>query len=132
MLGIYLSGSCKNVSVTERNSWREYFEDNLRDKFLIFNPNKFFSYDKNNPDNSKLVMDFFLHKLNTCEIVVVNLNNSALSVGTGMEVMKAVDEKKFIIGFGDNNVYDYVRDCCSIVLKNEDETIDFIIAYLGR
>ena len=127
---VYLSGSCKNVSVEERDSWRNYIEESLIDGDIkVFNPNKKFSYDKNDPGNSKLVMDYFLQFVDRSDVVVVNLNNSDLSVGTGMEVMRAVDKGKFIIGFGDTNVYDYIRDCCSVVFADIDEVVDFVKSY---
>ena len=70
---------------------------------VAFNPNDHFAYEKNNPNNEKLVMDFFLHRLSNSGIVVVNLNNSDKSVGTGIEFGMALAQNKFIIGFGDTN-----------------------------
>ena len=128
MTEIYLSGACANISIEERNSWREETELELNGckNIKVFNPNKHFSYDKTPNAPSKLVMDYFLSVVKRCELVIVNLNNSASSCGTAFEVQKAVDERKFIIGFGDENVYDYTRDCCSIVFDTLGEVIEFI------
>lgn len=126
---VYLAGSCKNVSVEERNGWRNNICDMLdanSENLKAFNPNIHFSYEKNNPNNEKLVMDFFLHRLSECDIVVFNLNNSDKSVGTGIEFGKALAENKFIIGFGNENVYEYMRDKCSVVLEDVDEVVDFL------
>lgn len=74
---IFLSGACRNVSVSERDDWREYFEEKLGELYCVFNPNKKFSYDKNNVDDERLVMNYFLHELDDSDFVIVNLNNSA-------------------------------------------------------
>lgn len=130
MTEIYLSGACANVSIEERNLWRQDIELDLSGckNIKIFNPNKYFSYDRTPDAPSRLVMDYFLSVVKRCELIVVNLNNSAMSCGTAFEVQKAVDEGKLIIGFGNENVYDYTRDCCSVVFNNLDEVIEFIYA----
>lgn len=131
---VYLAGSCKNVSIEERNLWRTFIMECLENgsqHLIAFNPNIHFSYEKNNPNNEKLVMDFFLHRLSKCEIVVFNLNNSDKSVGTGIEFGKALAENKFIIGFGNTNVYEYMRDKCSVVFNDVDEVAVFLLEHWG-
>lgn len=129
---IFLSGACKNVSIEDRNGWRQRIEDmNHEDHwpFNIFNPNKKFSYELNDPMDEKLVMDYFLYKLEHSDVIVVNLGDSALSVGTGMEIMHGVDNRKFIIGFNDDNSYGYIKKCCNVVFKNLEEVWDFLTEY---
>lgn len=131
---VYLAGSCKNVSVEERNKWRDFLVETLENRsnhLIAFNPNGHFAYEKNNPNNEKLVMDFFLHRLSNCEIVVVNLNNSDKSVGTGIEFGMALAQNKFIIGFGDTNVYEYMREKCSVVFSDVDEVAVFLLEHWG-
>lgn len=129
---VFLSGACKNVDVAKRNKWRQDIDNlNLRDDwpFVIFNPNKKFSYESNDPMDEKLVMDYFLYKLEHSDVIVVNLGDSALSVGTGMEIMHAVDNRKFIIGFNDTNSYGYIKKCCNVVVETVDDVWDFLMGY---
>lgn len=131
MKRIFLSGACRHLPIEERNSWRQWFEDAVRytDVDLqMFNPNKKFCYEKDGLTNEKTIMNYFLYQLERCDVVVVNLKATSLSPGTAMEVMKAVDCGLFIIGFGENeDTYEYIRDCCDVVLKTKEDAWDFII-----
>ena len=57
------------------------------------------------------------------DVVLVNLNYSDSSVGTGMEISLANELKIPIIGFGNEEIYDWVIDCCDVVLDNLEEII---------
>lgn len=128
---VYLSGACRNVPVEVSAFWRKYarnlFSNDVR--IEVFNPCDHFMYGEHDPRNSKLIMDYFLQMIKKSDIVLVNLNFSDKSVGTGMEIQKAVDEGKMVIGFGNTEVYDYIKDCCSAVFKDVDSAIDFIITH---
>ena len=128
---IFLSGACKNVSVEARNSWREWFEKQARidNAVKVFNPNAKFSYEANDPRNSQLVMDYFLNRLDKSDVVVVNLEDSALSCGTAMEVMHAKDTGKFILGISGDNYYDYIRDCCNVIVPDKESAWQFLMDY---
>ena len=128
---IFLSGACKNVSIEDRNGWREWFEnqatvDNL---IKVFNPNAKFSYEANDPGDSKLVMDYFLNRLEGSDVVVVNLKDSVSSCGTAMEVMHAKDMGKFILGIKGDNYYDYIRDCCNLIVEDKESAWRFLVDY---
>lgn len=131
---VYLAGSCRNVSVEERNFWRDYITTSLinNSKHLVaFNPNDHFSYEKNDPNDEKLVMDFFLNRLSKCSVMVVNLNSSNKSVGTGIEFGYALANNIFIIGYGTEDVYGYMKEKCSVVFKEVDEVAEFLLEQWG-
>lgn len=130
MKKIFLSGACRYVSQNESDSWRRWFSKHLDEFYEVFNPNDSFSYTKNNPNDEKLVMDYFLYKLKESDIVVVNLNHSAHSVGTGCEVTTAKDLDKYIIGFGDVEVYEYLKSCCNAWFRTKEDAWEFIVNYL--
>ncbi len=50
-----------------------------------------FNYDTLLPKTEKQCMNYFLHKVSKSDLLLVNLDNSNSSVGTGMEVQKAFD-----------------------------------------
>ena len=64
------------------------------------------------------------------DLVIVNLDNSDKSVGTGMELMLAHELNKPIIAFNDNETtYPWSKELCDVVLLNEDEVVDYIKNY---
>lgn len=128
---IYLSGSCKN-SENYGNGWRKAikFELEHTTDYICFNPNDYYNYGDLKPKTDKECMQFFLHKLRTTDLVIVNLDNSNSSVGTGMELILAHELHKPIIGFNDNDTtYPWSRELCDVVLETEDEVVDYIINY---
>lgn len=130
----YLAGSCRNVSIEERNKWREYLVETLKNNannIIAFSPNEHFAYEKCGTENEKTVMDYFLYRLKNSGIMVLNLNNSDKSVGTGIEFGYALAKEKLIIGFGTENIYEYMREKCSAVFNDVDETADFLLEHIG-
>ena len=131
---IFLSGACKNVDVAERNGWRQQIEDlNLQQDrpFIIFNPNKKFCYESEIMPSEKVVMDYFLYKLEHIDVVLVNLENSDGSVGTGMEIIHAVNHRKYIIGFNDFNSYGYTKACCNVVVPTLEDAWELLMEYFA-
>lgn len=120
---IYLSGATLNVSKDISDVWRNYIETILEDDYEIFNPNKHIAYGEY---NSRLNMDYLLSEVAKCDIVIVNLFSTSKSIGTAYEVQKARDCGKLIIGFQNDDSYDYTADCCSYIFKDMDEVISFI------
>jgi len=47
-----------------------------------------------------------------------------------MEIMHAVDKGKFIIGFGNENVYGYIWECCDAICKDKEEVWNFVVSYM--
>lgn len=132
---VFLSGACRNISEEERNSWRAWFESKSRKemmghKFEIFNPNKKFCYENDGTANEKVVMDYFLNRLDNSNIVVVNLKATLASVGTGMEISRAKCMGKYIIGFNQcDTTYEYLADCCNVILDTKEDVWDFLVTY---
>ena len=132
---VFLSGACRNISEEERNSWRAWFETKTRQemmcsKFEIFNPNRKFCYENDGTANEKVVMDYFLNRLDNSDIVVVNLKATLTSVGTGIEISRAKCMGKYIIGFNQcDTTYEYLADCCNMILDTKEDVWDFLVAY---
>ena len=54
-------------------------------------------------------------------MILVNLNNTENSVGTGQELQYAVDKGIPVIGFGKQNVYEWLPEDCDVVFDTLEE-----------
>ena len=127
---IYTSGAEKNAT-TEHTSWRQEIKT-LENKYIKFiNPMNHFDYDTRPASSAKECRNYFMWLIDKCDIVLVNLDYTDKSVGTGMEVHHAYDTNKPIIGFGikQDTWYEWVIDECDVVFNTAEEAIDYIITH---
>ena len=108
---IYLAGACKNVE-DEGRKWRKYVSDEFYKiskydalKSCIIDPTKYFSYSDPVHKNDRQVKNFYMSMIDTCDLVLINLEDSASSVGSGQEVQHAVDLHIPVIGIKGHNSY---------------------------
>ena len=129
---IYTSGATKNVPLEFSKQWRkdvaEYYK-NSDCKVNVFIPDNYFMYDTNEPKTTKQCRTHFLHKVKTSDIVIVNLSETLNSVGTGMEVQKAIDNDIPVIGFGTKNVYPWLEDSCDVIFDTIQEALEYVTEY---
>lgn len=128
---IYLSGACKCLDDCG-NNWRNRLKNEIESAtyYRCFNPNDYFNYNDKTPKTDKECMKHFLYNLRISDLIIVNLDNSDKSVGTGMELMLAHELHKPIIAFNDNDTtYPWSKELCDVVLLNEDEVVDYIKNY---
>lgn len=132
---IYLAGKCKDLSFEESDSWRKVIKKILEEvhsdyKVKVFNPNDYFNYYEKLHKTNKQIKEFFFSRLDKCNLVIVNLNNSNSSVGTGQELQRASDMGIPIIGFGTEEVYPWESEVdCQVVFNTMDECIKYAIDY---
>ena len=132
----YLAGACKALE-DEGLEWREKATKMLeqaaewRDvKLKVINPVTFFSYAEHKHKTHKQVKSFYMNKIAKCDFVLVSLDDSDKSVGTGQELQFASDHHIPIIGFGTNNVYPWLAEVdCEVVFDSLMEAIDYIRDY---
>lgn len=135
-LKIYLAGACKGLPDLG-TQWREeatdYFSDynDLFDrKIRVYNPTMYFPRDGDNSISNKQIKQFYLNYLiKNCDLVLVNLNNSIASVGTGQELQFAVDKEIPVVGFGKENVYEWLSDDCDVVFDTMEQALNYIVDY---
>lgn len=134
---IYLAGACKglpDLGATWRSDALESFA--LAEKYLdyvkykLYDPTEYFPRDASKNVSSKQVKAFYTkHLIANCNLILVNLNDTENSVGTGQELQYAVDKEIPIIGFGKKNVYEWLPDDCDVVFDTMTEAIDYIINF---
>lgn len=136
MVKIYLAGACKNVP-NEGKEWRENAENMLlqvadwcNKKIKIVNPVKYFSYSENKYKSQKQVKEFFINKISKCDLVLVNLDDTDSSVGTGQETQAARMMHIPVIGFGTKNIYPWIQEVdCEVSFDSLHEAVDYIRDY---
>ena len=141
---IYLAGKCKDLTFDDCNNWRSEIKKELeqeysnskykvsafRYKVSVFNPNDYFNYFEKLHKTNKQIKDFYFSRLDRCDLVIVNLNNSNSSVGTGQELQRAVDKNIPIIGFGTTEMYPWeVESDCQVVFDTLEECLAYVKYY---
>lgn len=136
-LNIYLAGACKGLAdegVTWRNDTFEKF--NLAQQYLdlvtykIYDPTDYFPRDGSKSLTAKQTKNFYMkYLIANSDLILVNLNNTENSVGTGQELQYAVDKEIPIVGFGKENVYEWLPGDCDVVFDTLEEAVDYIINY---
>lgn len=135
-LKIYLAGACKDIP-DEGAEWRENAIKKLNSiskwsnkPIDVFNPIDYFKYSEANYKTHKQIKAFYVSKLKKCDLVLVNLNKTINSVGTGQECQYAVDHNIPIIGFGNMNAYSWISEVdCDVVFDTMSLAIDYIKDY---
>lgn len=135
-LKIYLAGSCRDMP-DEGAGWREEATNKLTKvaewgnaNIEIVNPVKYFTYANNNGSSAKQIKSYYMSRLKNCDLVLVNLKNTATSVGTGQECQFAVDNHIPIIAFNNSNSYPWIADVdADVVFESLNLAIDYIRDY---
>ena len=79
---------------------------------------------------AKQTKNFYIkYLIANSDLILVNLNNTENSVGTGQELQYAVDKGIPVIGFGKQNVYEWLPEDCDVVFDTLEEAVDYIINY---
>lgn len=130
---IYLSGAMKNV---EDTGWREKFivgACNMLD-VSIFNPVCYYNYTDRPSTTVKECLNYFLHRVRSADVVVVNLDYSEDSPGTLTELAVAHEHHVPIVGFTTGKgVYNWALEFCDKVFENDnvEDILDYINIYYG-
>ena len=135
---IYLAGSCRHES-DEGKGWREkaalIFNEHIESddyKVVIIDPTSYFTYaDRKDSETDRQIKCFYLDQIRHSRIVLVNLEGSDKSVGTGMEVQYAVNNNITVIGFNSNKegIYPWILEECQVAFPSMLQAIDYIKEY---
>lgn len=131
MRHIYLAGPCKYEEDGGKN-WRcKVSLHSIQNSWdiKVWDPTAYFDYECNSEfqKTDRQIREFYFQAIKKAEAVLVNLNGTDRSIGTAMEVQYAVDHDVPVIGFGDVDVYPWVRDSCTVVF----DTLDKALLYIG-
>lgn len=132
---IYLAGACRDVP-DEGTTWRATVTERLEKiaewcggSVKVIDPIKYFSYKIRKHRTDKQVKEFYMSKLAKCDLVLLNLDNTASSVGTGQECQFARDHGIPIIGFGNTEMYPWLVVDCQVVFEDMTLALDYIRDY---
>lgn len=130
---MYASGSEKNAP-EGFTSWRDELKTILAwhdDKIKILDPMMHFNYTDKSPKTTRQCSNYFMWMIDKCDILLVNLDHSDVSVGTGCEVQHGFDTHKPIIGFGakPDTWYEWTADKCDVIFDTIEKVIEYIIEH---
>lgn len=130
---IFISGSEKNAPKGFA-SWRDEVKNLCvwrDDKLQILDPVTHFNYHDKPPVTSRQCVNYFMWLIDKCDVFLVNLDHSHVSVGTGCEVQHACDKNKPIIGFGTQSEtwYEWTHERCEVIFNTMEEAIDYIVEH---
>ena len=130
---IFLSGPVKYES-DGGHGWRDsvYRYASDCDWYLrVFDPTEYFDYSWSDDFqvSDKQIREYYFQAIKGATVVLVNLEGTNRSIGTGMEIQYAVDHDVPVIGFGLNNIYPWIKDSCTVTFDDLDTALDYITAY---
>lgn len=132
MIKIFISGSEKNAP-KDFTSWRDKVKNLCAwndDTLQVLDPVTHFNYHDKPPRTPRQCFNYFMWLIDQCDVLLVNLDHSDASVGTGCEVQHAYDRNKPIIGFGQDVLtwYEWTDEKCDVIFNTMEEAIEYILA----
>lgn len=132
---IYLAGASLHAE-DEGRQWREkavqIFEqqkDEYSYKVRVVNPIEYFSYSEAKHQSDSQIKNYYMDQVLHSRLILVNLNDSDKSIGTAQELQFARDHEIAIIGFGTENIYNWLKVDCQCIFPSMLQAIDYITEY---
>ena len=135
-LKIYLAGQVKGLD-DEGSGWRENITKQLKaiaewanKRVYVFDPTKSFSYAERKHKTVKQIKEYYMYKIRNSDVVIVNVDNTNLSIGTAQEVQFAVDHNIPVLGWGTHDIYPWIGEVdCQVVFDSMAELTDYVRDY---
>lgn len=130
-LKVYLSGATRNVNGDFqywRNRCHTLHKNGYFTNLEFVDPINFFNYTNKIPKTEKQCLDLFMWQIERCDVVLINLDYSIISVGSMAEVEHAFCNNIPVIGFGEkkNTWYNWCEERCSVVFDDLDTAIEYL------
>lgn len=131
-LKIYLSGNVKNADKSFQD-WRNicthyWHSTGVYLQLEFVNPIDYFNYTDKLSKTDKQCLDLFMHQIDHCDVLLLNLDYSQNSIGAAMEVEHAFCKGVPIIAFGKkpDTWYNWIVERASVVFDTVDDAVDYI------
>lgn len=130
-LKVYLSGAAKQVE-EDFQSWRSRCKmlshNGYYTKLDFVDPNSYFNYTNKTPKTDKQCLDLFMWQIEKGDVLLVNLDYSNVSIGTGMEIEHAACHNIPIVAFGEKSDtwYNWCVERSTVIFRTLDQAIDYI------
>ena len=130
---IFLSGPVKYED-DGGHGWRDKvyrYACNCDWYLRVFDPTAMFDYDWSDEfqKTDRQIREYYFQAIKGSTVVLINLEGTDRSIGSGMEVQYAVDHDIPVIGFGKENIYPWIKDSCTVVFDDLDTALDYITSY---
>ena len=136
-LKVYLSGAVK-LAEEEFQGWRNkclgFTESGYYPNLRFIDPNSYFNYTDKLPQTDKQCIDLFMWQIEQCDVLLLNLDSTDISVGAGMEVEHAYCHGVPIVGFGEKTGtwYKWAETRAAVVFKTLEDALDYITKSYAR
>lgn len=130
-LKVYLSGAVKQVEEDFQN-WRnkclELSENGFYPNLKFIDPNSYFNYTNKLPETDRQCLDLFMWQAEESDILLVNLDHSNCSIGSGMEVEHAYCCNIPIIAFGSkpDTWYPWIETRATVIFYDLEDALEYI------
>lgn len=105
---VWLCGASEKVNFEDSNNWRKecvvWFEG-CSETLRAWNPNDFYNYSERRHKSDTEIFRFCNNKVDEASVILVNLKDIRLSVGSIMELAWARFIRKPVIGFLEDEFY---------------------------
>lgn len=135
---IYLAGKMGGLTFNEMNAWRKTASQKLlnaskySDKALhVVNPVLYYNFEEKRYQTEKEVEEFDLAHVISSNIIIVNLDGLASSIGTIIELHDAHYHHKIpVIAFGSRELYNDLHPWIKNDITRVERDIDGVIDYI--
>lgn len=130
-----------NKTLAESMEWRNKIEEavNFRtDKSVAFvHPPEYFNYEVKNHKTEREVMEWEISQIQSCNIVIVNIDDICNSVGSLIEIgavyaLNMFSQKHInVVGICSSlDIYPWIENACLRIETDCDSAADYIAKYL--
>ena len=131
---MYLAGACNglpDLGTKWRREATKYFKNYCemfpQYRIVTYDPTHYFARDGSDSVSNKQVKNFYLkYLIKNCDVVLVNLNQTETSMGTAQELQFSVDHDIPVVGYGYDNVYEWLPEDCDVVFDNLNHAMEYI------
>lgn len=141
-LNVYLSGATKYVDDSFQNWRSDCIEiemyglgcSGIYTKLNFINPIAYFNYTHNKPKTEKQCINLFMWLVDKSDILLLNLDDSDKSIGTGMEIEHAFCRGIPIIAFGKNpdTWYNWAEERATVIFDDLEDAVMYINDYYAK
>lgn len=134
LMKIYLAGKMSGLSHEEMTKWRREVKEYFKYYDWVaecIDPTDFYNFTQGDY-TEKEVMEFDLHAVRNCDLVLVNLQYNS-SIGTAMELMLAKELHIPVVGFDNTpHQHPWVEECVTVFKDSWRDATEYIGSYYSK
>lgn len=144
-LKIYTCGRMSGIPFQKQMAWRRNIEHLIRNRLsfsgkdaTFVHPPLYYNYDEERHYSEREIMEWELSQVRDCDILIVNIDGLAKSIGSHFEMAMAYAVNHFggkhisVIGINENNeeMHPWIKESFLRVEDSLSDAADYIVDYL--